>query len=114
MFALSPTDGLSNIKNQNRGSQKYEQWIIEVQKRCKVLQMADMEKERKTCRALFTYTEHLRVSDTCTGVVSNPTMRLCMLTIVSRTIWFSVCCNIWSPNLIFKLETAQETADAGI
>lgn len=53
-------DGLSNIKNQNRGSQKYEQWIIEVQKRCKVLQMADMEKERKTCRALFTYTEHLR------------------------------------------------------
>ncbi|XP_078251246.1 antiviral innate immune response receptor RIG-I-like isoform X3 [Rhinoraja longicauda] len=53
-------DNLSNIKNQNRGSQKYEQWIIEVQKRCKVLQMKDMEKERRTCRALFTYTEHLR------------------------------------------------------
>ncbi|XP_051875327.1 antiviral innate immune response receptor RIG-I-like isoform X2 [Pristis pectinata] len=53
-------DELSHIQNQNRGSQKYEQWIIEVQKSCKVLQMKDVEKERKTCRALFTYTEHLR------------------------------------------------------
>ncbi|XP_062905070.1 probable ATP-dependent RNA helicase DDX58 isoform X2 [Mobula hypostoma] len=53
-------DKLSHIQNQDHGSQKYEQWIIEVQKRCKVLQMQDIEKEREVCRALFTYTEHLR------------------------------------------------------
>ncbi|XP_072904673.1 antiviral innate immune response receptor RIG-I [Hemitrygon akajei] len=53
-------DKLSHIQNQDHGSQRYEQWIIEVQKRCKVLQMEDVERERKVCRALFTYTEHLR------------------------------------------------------
>ncbi|XP_078385468.1 antiviral innate immune response receptor RIG-I isoform X3 [Cetorhinus maximus] len=53
-------DDLSNIQNRNRGTQKYEQWIIEVQKKCKVLRMDDVEKERQICRALFTYTEHLR------------------------------------------------------
>ncbi|XP_069778971.1 antiviral innate immune response receptor RIG-I isoform X2 [Narcine bancroftii] len=53
-------NNISHIQNQNRGSQKYEQWIIEVQKSCKVLRMKDMEEERKICRTLFTYTEHLR------------------------------------------------------
>ncbi|XP_048382375.2 probable ATP-dependent RNA helicase DDX58 [Stegostoma tigrinum] len=51
---------LSNIQNRNYGTQKFEQWIIEVQKKCKVLQMDDIEEERRICRALFTYTEHLR------------------------------------------------------
>ncbi|XP_067839659.1 antiviral innate immune response receptor RIG-I-like isoform X3 [Heptranchias perlo] len=53
-------DKLSHISNRNHGTQKYEQWIVEVQKKCKVLQMEDVEKERQICRALFTYTEHLR------------------------------------------------------
>ncbi|XP_067886728.1 probable ATP-dependent RNA helicase DDX58 isoform X2 [Heterodontus francisci] len=53
-------DNLSHIQNRNHGTQKYEQWIIEVQKKCKVLQMDDVEEERRICRALFTYTEHLR------------------------------------------------------
>ncbi|XP_060695436.1 antiviral innate immune response receptor RIG-I-like isoform X2 [Hemiscyllium ocellatum] len=53
-------DNLSHIQNRSRGTQKYEQWIVEVQKKCKVLQMDDIEEERRICRALFTYTEHLR------------------------------------------------------
>uniref|UniRef100_UPI00398F3A00 antiviral innate immune response receptor RIG-I isoform X1 n=2 Tax=Pristiophorus japonicus TaxID=55135 RepID=UPI00398F3A00 len=53
-------DDLLHVQNRNRGTQKYEQWIIEVQKKCKVLQMEDVEEERRICRALFTYTEHLR------------------------------------------------------
>ncbi|XP_078070164.1 antiviral innate immune response receptor RIG-I-like isoform X2 [Mustelus asterias] len=53
-------DGLSQIQIINRGTQKYEQWIIEVQKKCKILRMPDAEKEKAVCRALFTYTEHLR------------------------------------------------------
>uniref|UniRef100_A0A4W3IKE8 RNA helicase n=1 Tax=Callorhinchus milii TaxID=7868 RepID=A0A4W3IKE8_CALMI len=53
-------DTLSGIPNRSRGTQKYEQWIVEIQKKCKVLQMADVEEERRICKALFTYTEHLR------------------------------------------------------
>ncbi|KAJ8262237.1 hypothetical protein GJAV_G00164150 [Gymnothorax javanicus] len=51
---------LSNIENRDYGSQKYEQWIVNVQKRCKVLQLEDREMESHVCRALFNYTEHLR------------------------------------------------------
>ncbi|KAG9347057.1 hypothetical protein JZ751_005984 [Albula glossodonta] len=53
-------DSLSNIKNRDYGSQKYEQWIVDVQKQCKVLQLDDKEEESRVCRALFNYTEHLR------------------------------------------------------
>ncbi|XP_038660048.1 probable ATP-dependent RNA helicase DDX58 isoform X1 [Scyliorhinus canicula] len=53
-------DVLSENLNGSYGTQRYEQWIIEVQKKCKVLQMPDVEQERMVCRALFTYTEYLR------------------------------------------------------
>ncbi|KAJ8403691.1 hypothetical protein AAFF_G00350170 [Aldrovandia affinis] len=53
-------ESLSNIVNHDYGTQKYEQWIVDVQKRCRVLQLEDKEKERQVCRALFNYTEHLR------------------------------------------------------
>ncbi|XP_072552312.1 antiviral innate immune response receptor RIG-I [Salminus brasiliensis] len=53
-------DTLSPILNRDYGSQKYEQWIVDVQKRCKLLQLSNPEQERRVCRALFNYTEHLR------------------------------------------------------
>ncbi|KAM4807948.1 antiviral innate immune response receptor RIG-I [Rhinophrynus dorsalis] len=53
-------DSMSNIQNRIFGTQKYEQWIIETQKKCRVLSMQDKEEEMRICRALFTYTEHLR------------------------------------------------------
>uniref|UniRef100_A0A8D0G5Z2 RNA helicase n=1 Tax=Sphenodon punctatus TaxID=8508 RepID=A0A8D0G5Z2_SPHPU len=42
------------------GLRKYEQWIVNTQKKCRVLQLQDKEEESKICRALFIYTEHLR------------------------------------------------------
>lgn len=56
------SDSLSNIKNRDYGSQKYEQWIVDVQKKCRTLQLEDKQKESQLCRELFNYTEHLRVS----------------------------------------------------
>lgn len=53
-------DSLSNIKNRDYGSQKYEQWIVDVQKKCRTLQLEDKQKESQFCRELFNYTEHLR------------------------------------------------------
>uniref|UniRef100_A0A4W4GQC3 RNA helicase n=1 Tax=Electrophorus electricus TaxID=8005 RepID=A0A4W4GQC3_ELEEL len=53
-------ESLSPIQNREYGSQKYEQWIVEVQKRCKLLQLQDPEEEKRMCRALYNYTEHLR------------------------------------------------------
>ncbi|KAK1174963.1 antiviral innate immune response receptor RIG-I-like [Acipenser oxyrinchus oxyrinchus] len=53
-------DSLSNIKNRDYGSQKYEQWIVDVQKKCRTLQLEDKQKESQICRELFNYTEHLR------------------------------------------------------
>ncbi|RXN08417.1 putative ATP-dependent RNA helicase DDX58 [Labeo rohita] len=53
-------ESLSNIQNREYGSQKYEQWIVSVQKSCKVLQMKDADEERRICRQLYNYTEHLR------------------------------------------------------
>ncbi|XP_054843073.1 antiviral innate immune response receptor RIG-I [Eublepharis macularius] len=57
---LYPIDTLSDIKCRSFGTQKYEQWIVGVQKRCSVLQLPNKEEESKICRALFIYTEHLR------------------------------------------------------
>ncbi|XP_018112714.1 antiviral innate immune response receptor RIG-I isoform X2 [Xenopus laevis] len=51
---------MSNIQNWSYGTQKYEQWIIDTQKKCRVLQMDDKNEEMRICSALFTYTEHLR------------------------------------------------------
>ncbi|KAJ8269635.1 hypothetical protein COCON_G00122420 [Conger conger] len=53
-------ESLSHIENREYGTQKYEQWIIEVQNRCRVLQLEDKEEESRVCRALFNYTEYLR------------------------------------------------------
>ncbi|KAL1249248.1 hypothetical protein QQF64_020253, partial [Cirrhinus molitorella] len=53
-------ESLSNIQNREYGSQKYEQWIVSVQKSCRVLQMKDADEERRICRQLYNYTEHLR------------------------------------------------------
>ncbi|XP_060793792.1 probable ATP-dependent RNA helicase DDX58 isoform X2 [Neoarius graeffei] len=53
-------DTLSQVQRGDYGSQMYEQWIVDVQKRCKLLRFTDHEEERKICRALYTYTEHLR------------------------------------------------------
>ncbi|XP_030049593.1 antiviral innate immune response receptor RIG-I [Microcaecilia unicolor] len=55
-----PLDDLSNIKNRSFGTQKYEQWIVDTQKKCRVLKMENKEEESLLCRTLFTYTEHLR------------------------------------------------------
>ncbi|XP_053159976.1 antiviral innate immune response receptor RIG-I isoform X2 [Hemicordylus capensis] len=52
---LYPIDALSPIRSRSFGTQKYEQWIVDVQKRCRILQ-----EESSICRALFVYTEHLR------------------------------------------------------
>uniref|UniRef100_A0A8C7M570 Activating signal cointegrator 1 complex subunit 3 n=1 Tax=Oncorhynchus kisutch TaxID=8019 RepID=A0A8C7M570_ONCKI len=35
-------------------------WIVDVQKKCRVLQLKDQEEESRVCRALYNYTEHLR------------------------------------------------------
>lgn len=53
-------ENLSRIQNRNFGTQKYEQWIIAVQKACMVFQMPDKEEESRICKALFLYTSHLR------------------------------------------------------
>ncbi|XP_062871422.1 probable ATP-dependent RNA helicase DDX58 [Trichomycterus rosablanca] len=52
--------GLSQVQRGDFGSQMYEQWIVDVQKQCKLLQLQDPEEEKRICRALYTYTEHLR------------------------------------------------------
>ncbi|MCI4387845.1 hypothetical protein PGIGA_G00079020 [Pangasianodon gigas] len=51
---------VSQVQRGDYGSQMYEQWIVDVQKRCTLLQFTNAEEERKVCRALYTYTEHLR------------------------------------------------------
>ncbi|XP_016359901.1 probable ATP-dependent RNA helicase DDX58 [Sinocyclocheilus anshuiensis] len=53
-------ENLSNIQSREYGSQKYEQWIVSVQKSCRVLQMKNADEERRICRELYNYTEHLR------------------------------------------------------
>ncbi|KAI5942176.1 Antiviral innate immune response receptor RIG-I [Manis javanica] len=51
---------LSQIQNRDFGTQKYEQWIVAVQKMCMVFQMPDKDEESRICKALFLYTSHLR------------------------------------------------------
>lgn len=53
-------ENLSQIQNRVFGTQKYEQWIIDVHKKCMLLQMEDKNKERKICKELFLYTSNLR------------------------------------------------------
>ncbi|MEE6458958.1 hypothetical protein FKM82_000479 [Ascaphus truei] len=53
-------DSMSNMQNRSFGTQTYEQWIVQTQKKCRILQMENKEEEMRICRALFTFTEHLR------------------------------------------------------
>ncbi|XP_027695252.1 probable ATP-dependent RNA helicase DDX58 [Vombatus ursinus] len=53
-------ENLSKIQNRVFGTQKYEQWIIDVHKKCMLLQMEDKNKERRICKELFLYTSNLR------------------------------------------------------
>uniref|UniRef100_A0A8C5MRW6 RNA helicase n=1 Tax=Leptobrachium leishanense TaxID=445787 RepID=A0A8C5MRW6_9ANUR len=53
-------DSLSNIQNRSFGTQTYEQWIIDTQRKCRVIRMENKDEERRICQALFTYTEYLR------------------------------------------------------
>ncbi|XP_036186505.1 antiviral innate immune response receptor RIG-I isoform X1 [Myotis myotis] len=53
-------ENLSQFQNRNFGTQKYEQWIVAVQKKCAVLHLPDKDKESRICTALFLYTSHLR------------------------------------------------------
>uniref|UniRef100_A0A2D4NV97 RNA helicase n=1 Tax=Micrurus surinamensis TaxID=129470 RepID=A0A2D4NV97_MICSU len=55
-----PIDGLSVMKSQCYGTQKYEQWIVDVQMKAVVLQLTNKEEESRICRALFVCTQHLR------------------------------------------------------
>lgn len=51
---------LSQLQTRDFGTQKYEQWIVTVQKACSVLKMQDKNEESRICKALFLYTSHLR------------------------------------------------------
>ncbi|KAM6033532.1 antiviral innate immune response receptor RIG-I isoform 2-T2 [Chlamydotis macqueenii] len=53
-------DTISPMNKNDFGTQKYEHWIITTQKKCRLLQLADKEKESSICRDLFICTEHLR------------------------------------------------------
>ncbi|XP_074850793.1 antiviral innate immune response receptor RIG-I isoform X2 [Carettochelys insculpta] len=57
---IYPIDALSHIKSRSFGTQCYEQWLVDTQKKCRMLQMPDKEEESRICRSLFIYTEHLR------------------------------------------------------
>ncbi|KFO90755.1 putative ATP-dependent RNA helicase DDX58, partial [Buceros rhinoceros silvestris] len=51
---------MSQIKKNYFGTQQFEHWIVATQKKCRLLQLADKEKESSVCRDLFICTEHLR------------------------------------------------------
>ncbi|XP_038625348.1 antiviral innate immune response receptor RIG-I [Tachyglossus aculeatus] len=56
----SQTKSLFEGQNRSFGTQKYEQWIVNIQKSCKVFQIVDKAEERRICKTLFIYTSHLR------------------------------------------------------
>ncbi|XP_017941674.2 probable ATP-dependent RNA helicase DDX58 isoform X2 [Manacus vitellinus] len=60
MRKIYSSDTISQINKNDFGTQKYEQWIVLTQKKCRLLQLADKEKESNICRDLFICTEHLR------------------------------------------------------
>ncbi|XP_074935456.1 antiviral innate immune response receptor RIG-I isoform X2 [Phalacrocorax aristotelis] len=60
MRKIYSVDTMSQISKKDFGTQKYEHWIVFTQKKCKLLQLADKEKESSICRDLFICTEHLR------------------------------------------------------
>ncbi|XP_016322144.1 probable ATP-dependent RNA helicase DDX58 [Sinocyclocheilus anshuiensis] len=58
-------ESLLNIQSREYGSQKYEQWLISVQKSWRVLQMKNTDEERHICRERYNYTEHLWPAFAC-------------------------------------------------
>ncbi|XP_063278839.1 antiviral innate immune response receptor RIG-I isoform X2 [Prinia subflava] len=53
-------DTVSQINKNYFGTQRYEQWIVSTQRKCRLLQLEDKEKESNICRGIFICTEHLR------------------------------------------------------
>ncbi|NWY69232.1 DDX58 helicase, partial [Erithacus rubecula] len=60
MRKIYSVDTNSQINKNYLGTQRYEQWIVSTQKKCRLLQLEDKEKESSICRDLFICTEHLR------------------------------------------------------
>ncbi|NWQ82138.1 DDX58 helicase, partial [Columbina picui] len=60
MRKIYSLDTISQMNKNDFGTQKYEQWIVSTQKKCRLLQLADKEKESSICRDIFICTEHLR------------------------------------------------------
>ncbi|KAM9263000.1 antiviral innate immune response receptor RIG-I isoform 2-T2 [Morus bassanus] len=60
MRKIYSVDTMSQINKKDFGTQRYEHWIVATQKKCKLLQLPDKEKESSICRDLFICTEHLR------------------------------------------------------
>ncbi|NXA89289.1 DDX58 helicase, partial [Melanocharis versteri] len=60
MKRIYSVDTISQINKNYFGTQRYEHWIVFTQKKCRLLQLEDKEKESNICRDLFICTEHLR------------------------------------------------------
>ncbi|NWI28490.1 DDX58 helicase, partial [Sula dactylatra] len=60
MRKIYSVDTMSQISKKDFGTQRYEHCIVATQKKCKLLQLPDKEKESSICRDLFICTEHLR------------------------------------------------------
>ncbi|XP_053824913.1 antiviral innate immune response receptor RIG-I isoform X3 [Vidua chalybeata] len=60
MRKIYSVDTISQINKNYFGTQRYEHWIVSTQKKCRLLQLEDKEKESSICRDLFICTEHLR------------------------------------------------------
>ncbi|NXD05267.1 DDX58 helicase, partial [Certhia familiaris] len=60
MRKIFSVDTISQINKNYFGTQRYEQWIVSTQKKCRLLQLEHKEKESSICRDLFICTEHLR------------------------------------------------------
>ncbi|NWH85360.1 DDX58 helicase, partial [Aegithalos caudatus] len=60
---MKKTNSLDTIFQINKnyfGTQRYEHWIVSTQRKCRLLQLEDKEKESNICRDIFICTEHLR------------------------------------------------------
>ncbi|KFZ58430.1 putative ATP-dependent RNA helicase DDX58, partial [Podiceps cristatus] len=60
MRKIYSVDTILQINKNDFGTQKYEHWIVTTQKKCRLLQLEDKDKESSICRDLFICTEHLR------------------------------------------------------
>ncbi|NXE40481.1 DDX58 helicase, partial [Ptilorrhoa leucosticta] len=60
MRKIYSVDTISQINKNYFGTQRYEHWIVFTQKKCRLLQLEDKEKESNICRDVFICTEHLR------------------------------------------------------